>query len=87
MEPIAQQFQLDKNRVSVTDWLISIFVASIPLIGIIMLFVWAFSTEVPETKANWAKAMLLLALIFIMLGVIFTVIFGSLFFWNQSYII
>lgn len=87
MEPVAQQFQLDKNRVSVTDWLISIFVASIPLVGIIMLFVWAFSNEVPETKANWAKAMLLLALIFIMLGVIFSVIFGSLFFWNQSHLI
>jgi hypothetical protein len=87
MEPIAQQFHLDKNRVSVTDWLISIFVASIPLIGMIMLFIWAFSNEVPETKANWAKAMLLLALIFIMLGVIFTVIFGSLFFWNQPYVL
>lgn len=87
MEPITQQFHLDKNRVSVSDWLISIFVASIPLIGIIMLFVWAFSNEVPETKANWAKAMLLLALIFIMLGVIFTVIFGSLFFWNQPYVL
>lgn len=87
MEPIAQQFQIDKNRISTSDWLISIFVASIPLIGMIMLLIWAFSNDVPETKANWAKGMLLWTLICIMLGVIFMVIFGSLLFWNDSYTI
>ncbi|HLT06632.1 MAG TPA: hypothetical protein VK014_03845 [Cyclobacteriaceae bacterium] len=86
MEPYMQQFQGEKNRISVIDWLVSIFVASIPLIGIVMLLVWAFSGDTPETKANWAKAMLLMTLIAIVFGVIMMVIFGSLFFWKDVYI-
>jgi len=85
MESTAQPFQFDKNRISIGDWLITVFVASLPLVGLIMLFVWAFSDNVPETKANWAKATLLLALLFIVLGVVMMAIFGSLFFWNESY--
>lgn len=85
MEQFAQQFHIDKNRISTSDWMISIFVAFIPLIGVVMLLIWAFSKGIPETKANWAKAMLLWTLICIMLGVIFMVIFGSLLFWNDSY--
>jgi len=70
MEPTAQQFHFDKNRMSTSDWMISIFIASLPLVGIIMLFVWTFSNNVPETKANWAKAMLLWTLILIVLGIV-----------------
>lgn len=87
MEPTMQQYPFDQNRISISDWLISIFVASLPLIGIIMLLIWVFSKDTPETKANWAKAMLLLTLIFLMMGIIFMVIFGSLFFLNDAYII
>jgi hypothetical protein len=29
---------------SVKDWAITIFITSIPFVGIIMLFVWAFSS-------------------------------------------
>lgn len=85
MEPTAQQFHFDRNRISTSDWMITVFIVSLPLIGIIMLFVWAFSDNVPETKANWAKAMLLWILIFIILTAVMMAIFGSLFFWSESY--
>ncbi len=55
------------------EWFIAILVAGLPLIGIIMLIVWAFSSGTNINKANWAKAMLLWAVIGIVLAI---VIFG-----------
>jgi len=47
------------QAVSTMDWFITIFITAIPLIGFIMLFVWAFGSNAPASKANWAKATLL----------------------------
>ncbi len=45
--------------VSTKDWFITIFITAIPIIGFIMLFVWAFGGNAQSSKANWAKATLL----------------------------
>lgn len=45
--------------VTIGDWFLTLFIASLPLIGIIMLFVWAFGAATPPSKANLAKAMLI----------------------------
>lgn len=45
--------------VSTMDWFLTIFITAIPLIGLIMLFVWGFGSNTPPSKANWAKATLL----------------------------
>lgn len=57
--------------VSVGDWILTLLVSCIPLVGFIMLFVWAFSSGTPPSKANWAKATLLFLLIFSVLGFLF----------------
>lgn len=57
--------------VSVGDWFVTILISAIPLVGFIMLFVWAFSSGTPASKANWAKATLLFGAIFLVLGVMF----------------
>ena len=41
------------------DWVIVYLIMCIPLINIIMLFVWAFGGGTPASKANWAKATLI----------------------------
>ena len=69
------------SPVSVGDWVVTIILSSLPLINIIMLFVWAFSSSTPVSKANWAKATLILAAIAIVLvicfyGIIFAFIAG-----------
>lgn len=57
--------------ISMKDWVLSIIISSIPLIGLIMLFVWAFSgSTINENKKNWAKAMLIIQLIGIVLVVL-----------------
>lgn len=62
--------------VSTGDWVITILITAIPLVGLIMLFVWAFGSGTPASKANWAKATLIWFLIGIALWVVFVAIFG-----------
>ncbi len=63
-----------ENRVvSVGDWMATSIIMIIPLVNLIMLFVWAFGNGTPASKANWAKA----ALIWMLIGiVIYAVIFA-----------
>jgi len=63
--------------VSVGDWVLTVFITAIPLVGIIMLFVWAFSGGTPLSKANWAKAMLIWFAISIVLGIAFWSMFAA----------
>ena len=58
-----QQNTPQTQTMSVTDWLINLVLAAIPLVGIILLFVWAFGNDGNITRKNWAKANLLLAAI------------------------
>lgn len=49
--------------VNTGDWLITILITNIPIVGFIMLIVWAFDKEGNPSKANWAKAKLIWYLI------------------------
>jgi len=49
--------------ISVGEWLVTLLIASIPLVNLIMLLIWAFSSNTKLNKANWAKATLLWMLI------------------------
>lgn len=52
----------------------------LPLVNIIMLFVWAFRAGTTESKANWAKASLVwITTIFIVLYMLFFAIIGAAF--------
>lgn len=64
---------------SVGDWMLTIFIMIIPLINIIMLFVWAFGGGPKVSKANWAKASLLWILIVFVLSIIISVLVGGAF--------
>ena len=64
------------NTVSVGNWMLTLFLTFIPIVNIIMLLVWAFSSSTPPSKANWAKAALLWVLIGILLGVVMSIIGG-----------
>jgi hypothetical protein len=58
------------TEVSLGDWMLTLFLLAIPLVGLIMLFVWAFGGGAPASKANFAKAALLWAAIVIVLSII-----------------
>jgi uncharacterized membrane protein len=62
---------------TVKDWMITILITIIPLVNIIMYFVWAFDSSTHPSKKNWAKATLIWAAILIVLYMIFFAIFGA----------
>lgn len=50
----------NRDEISTGEWVASIILSYIPLIGIIMLLIWAFGGRTSPTKANWAKAQLII---------------------------
>jgi hypothetical protein len=57
--------------VSVGEWMLTMLVCVIPVVNIVMLFVWAFGSNTNASKANWAKA----SLIWMLIGLIFAILF------------
>jgi hypothetical protein len=62
---------MSDSTMSVKDWLITLIITAIPIVGFVMLFVWAFGSGTPVNKANWAKAALLMMAILIVVYFIF----------------
>lgn len=61
----------NKRVVGVGDWMLTMLVMAIPIVNLVMLFVWALSSSTPKSKSNWAKASLIWMAIGIGLLVIF----------------
>ena len=62
---------------TLVDWLITILIKNLPLIGLIMLFVWAFGDGTEVSKKNWAKATLIWYAIGFVLFIIFLIMFWA----------
>lgn len=60
----------DKTPLSLGSWVITVLLVAIPLINIIMLFVWAFGGNEDERK-NFARA----SLIWMLIGFLITICF------------
>ncbi len=52
------------------EWIVTLLISVIPCVNVIMMFVWAFGSSTKRSKSNWAKAMLIFLLIFVIIGVI-----------------
>ena len=59
---------------SIGDWIITSIILAIPIVGFVMLFVWGFGSNTHPSKANWAKA----SLIMIVISFLFVVSFFGL---------
>jgi len=68
----------DNNNapVSVGNWMLTLLLTFIPLVNIVMMLIWAFSSSTPPSKANWAKAALLWMVIFFAIGIVMSLIGG-----------
>lgn len=62
--------------VTIGNWIITYLLMCIPLVNLILLFVWAFGSNTPVSKANWAKASLIWAAIGIAFYVLLFVVMG-----------
>jgi len=71
--------------VSVMGWLGTLALSCLPVINIVMWFIWAFTARRPSRK-TFARAMLLIALIFIAVSLILILIYGeSMLEWARSF--
>ena len=68
-----------RNEVSIGEWMITLLISFLPVIGWIMLFVWAFGDASNPSKKNWAIATLIWVAIFTALGIIFLIMFWAMF--------
>ena len=53
----------NNDPVSVSEWIITTIVMAIPLVNIVMPFVWAFGSGTKTSKANFFKAQIVMVLI------------------------
>ncbi len=63
----------EPKPMSVGDWVITLLLTGIPIVGFILLLVWAFSSDTNPSKQNWAKAYL----IFMVVGIVIAALFFS----------
>lgn len=54
----------DSNYVSVGSWMFMMFITAIPIIGQIMILIWAFTGD-NESRKNYYRAILAWMLVFI----------------------
>ncbi len=54
------------------DWLLTLLISMIPIVGFIMILVWAFKPNVNVNKANWAKALLILMVALTAFAILFS---------------
>jgi hypothetical protein len=64
--------------VTVGDWFVTTLITAIPLVGLIMLFIWAFGADTNPNKANWAKAALIWHAVALVLMILFFAVFVGL---------
>ena len=68
---------MENNEMSPGQWALTLFLASLPMIGFILLIVWAVGDDSNLSRKNFAKGSLILYVIFLSFGILF-LIFGGL---------
>lgn len=76
MENLSEQ--RNATVMSTKEWALTIFLASLPIIGFVLVLVWAFDSGTDPNKKNWARGSLLLMLIYFILAMLFLFAFGGL---------
>lgn len=66
--------ETENKPVSVGDWILTFIVLAIPLVNIIMLFVWAFGGTTHPSKKTYCQAALIIVAISIVVGILVAVI-------------
>ncbi|MBD3414939.1 MAG: hypothetical protein GF421_10975 [Candidatus Aminicenantes bacterium] len=57
----------ENKEVTFGEWFLTIFLMAIPIVNLVLLFVWGFGSTTKASKANWAKA----TLAWMAIGVVF----------------
>jgi len=69
--------QPNHPEMGLRDWVITVFLSFLPLIGLVMLIVWSLNDHINPNKRNWARAVLIVYLIFTVLYLLFILLFAG----------
>lgn len=72
----AQLAAREPSPVSLGDWVVTLLILWIPLVGLIMLFVWGFSEGTHPSKRNFCRAYLIWMLVGIVIFILFVIMGG-----------
>lgn len=67
---MTSKYGRNDSVMGVGEWVGVLFILAIPIVNVIMYFIWAFSSNTNENLSNFSKATLLIALIGIGLAVL-----------------
>lgn len=72
-----------EKQLTLKEWMIILLVLSIPIIGFVMVFIWAFSNK-NTSKKTYCQALILYVIIFSIIGTILAFTLGASFFATLS---
>ncbi len=75
----AQIAERESMPVSLGDWIITLIVLCIPIVNIVMLFVWGFSAGTQPSKRNYCRAALIMMVVMFVLYFLLIMTFGAAF--------
>lgn len=81
-DPSYRSYQ-DESIMTTGSWFVTMLITAIPIVGIVMILIWAFGSTGNTNRRNYARAVLIWAIISLVLGILFFVVFGSL--WANFY--
>ena len=64
-----RKISMERKPTSTGQWVLTIFLTAIPVVNVILMFVWAFGSSTEASKKNWARA----NLIWVIIGIVLTV--------------
>lgn len=78
-QPYQQPYGVQNEQpMSLGDWIVTLLIMMIPCVNIIMMFVWAFGSNVNTSKKNYFRASLIFAAVGLVLGLILSSIISSM---------
>lgn len=75
--PIYPTTPVNQTELTTGQWVLTIFLSGLGIIGLVLLFVWAFGSDTPESKRNWSKAMLIWYAIALGVSILYVVLMFS----------
>ncbi len=74
---IPQQHQEKAHVIPMTEWLWTVFLTYIPIVSLVMLIIWAVSSDTNPNKRNWARASLVVWLIVSGISTLFIILVAA----------
>ena len=73
------EMMVDKNLQPMTlgNWIVTMILLAIPVVNLVLLFVWGFGTNVNKSKKTYCQATLIFAAIVIVLTIVISLAFAG----------